>query len=125
MNKFFICKICGNFVVMIEDSGVPMVCCGQNMTELTANTVEASVEKHLPVYTMSGDVMEVQVGSELHPMIEAHHITFIFVETEKGGQIKKLKVEGEPKASFSFADDKPVAIYEYCNLHGLWKTDIK
>ena len=125
MNKFFICKHCGNFVGMIFNSGVSMVCCGDNMTELVANTVEASAEKHLPAYTMTNGILEVQVGSVPHPMEEAHHITFIFVETESGGQRKGLKVGAEPKASFSFVDDKPLAIYEYCNLHGLWKTEIK
>ncbi|MCL2674052.1 MAG: desulfoferrodoxin [Defluviitaleaceae bacterium] len=125
MHKFFICKICGNFVGMIDNKGVPLVCCGQNMTELVPNTVEASNEKHLPVYTMSGNTMEVQVGSVPHPMEEKHHIVFIFVETERGGQRKKLNVGEEPKASFCFVDDKPLAIYEYCNLHGLWKTEVK
>ena len=125
MHKFFICKICGNFIGMIDNKGVPLVCCGQNMTELVPNTVEASVEKHLPVYTTSGDTMEVQVGSVPHPMLEEHHIVFIFVETERGGQRKKLNVGEEPKATFRFVDDKPIFVYAYCNLHGLWKTEIK
>ncbi|MGI6279762.1 MAG: desulfoferrodoxin family protein [Acutalibacteraceae bacterium] len=123
--KFFICKHCGNLIGLIDNKGVPMVCCGEQMTELVANTVEASVEKHLPVYTISGDTIEVQVGSIPHPMEEAHHIEFIYIETEKGGQRKSLQVGGEPKAVFSFVDDKPIAIYEYCNLHGLWKTEIE
>jgi len=125
MHKFFLCKHCGNLIGMVENKGVPLVCCGENMTELVPNTVEASAEKHLPVYTMSGDTMEIQVGSVPHPMLPEHHITFIFVETERGGQRKKLNVGDDPKASFRFVDDKPVAIYEYCNLHGLWKTEVK
>ena len=49
--KFFKCKHCGNVIVKFVDSGVPVVCCGEKMEELKANTVEASVEKHLPALT--------------------------------------------------------------------------
>jgi len=123
--KFFVCKHCGNLVSMINNSGVPIVCCGDNMTELVPNTVEAAVEKHLPVVTAISGGISVEVGSVPHPMEEAHHIAFIYVETEHGGQKKMLKVGDTPKATFSFADDVPVAVYAYCNLHGLWKTEIK
>ena len=123
--KFFICERCGNIIGLIKDSGVPMICCGEKMSELVANTVEASAEKHLPDVNISGDSMKVQVGSVLHPMEEGHHIAFVYVETEKGGQRKSLKIGEDPKTSFAFSDDKPVAVYEYCNLHGLWKTEIK
>ena len=123
--KFFICEHCKNFVDLIEDHDAPLICCASRMLELLPNTVEASGEKHLPAVTVSGNEIHVAVGSVLHPMEEAHHITFIYVETENGGQRKTLKVGGEPKASFCFTDDKPVAVYEYCNLHGLWKTEIK
>ena len=123
--KFFICKLCGNLVGMVENKGVPLVCCGEKMTELVPNTVEASVEKHLPAVTVAEDAMTAQVGSTLHPMEEGHHIAFIYVETENGGQRKRLKVGEEPKTAFCFADDKPVAVYAYCNLHGLWKIEIK
>ena len=121
---FFICKHCENFVGFIENKGVPIVCCGSEMSELVANTVEASAEKHLPVVSVTGNELHAEVGSVLHPMEEAHHIKFVYVETERGGQRKSLKVGDEPKASFCFKDDKPVAVYEYCNLHGLWKTVI-
>ena len=120
--KFFICKHCGNMIGLINDEGVPMICCGEKMTELFPNTVEASTEKHLPDVQVSGDSICVQVGSAPHPMEEGHHITFVYVETECGGQRKCLKMGSEPKLSFSFVDDKPVAVFAYCNLHGLWKT---
>ena len=122
--KFYICKHCGNMAGLIKDEGVPMVCCGDDMTELVANTVEASVEKHLPDVTVSGSIITVKVGSVPHPMEEAHNIPFVYVETECGGQRKFLKVGEEPKLSFAFADDKPIAVYAYCNLHGLWKTEL-
>jgi len=123
--KFLLCKHCGNMVEFIEDSGVSIVCCGNDMNELVPNTEEASTEKHLPAVTVSDDGIVVQVGSTLHPMEEAHHITFVYVATERGGQRKCLKVGEEPKLSFSFSDNKPVAVYAYCNLHGLWKTEVK
>jgi len=122
--KFYICKHCGNMVGLIDDKGVPMVCCGENMTELVSNTVEASVEKHLPAVNVSGGSLSVQVGSTPHPMENEHHIVFVYVETERGGQRKCLKVGEEPKLTFSFVDDKPIAVYAYCNIHGMWKTEI-
>ena len=123
--KFFICKICGNLVDLIEKGGGTLVCCGADMQELIANTEEASTEKHLPDITMSESVMHVAVGSVLHPMTDAHHILFIHVETEHGGQRKSLEIGAEPKASFCFSDDKPIAVYAYCNLHGLWKAEVE
>ena len=122
--KFFICNHCKNLIGLIEDKGVPMVCCGEKMTELIPNTVDASGEKHLPEVTASGNNIKVQVGSVLHPMVEEHYITFIYVETEHGGQRKVLKPGDAPIAEFSFIDDKPIAVYEYCNLHGLWVVEI-
>lgn len=94
------------------------------MTELVANTVDASEEKHLLAVTVDGDKIHVVVGSALHPMEETHFINFIYVETENGCQRKGLKIGKEPKASFCLVDDKPVAVYGYCNLHGLWKTEL-
>ena len=123
--KFFICKHCGNLIGLVENNGVPLDCCGEKMTELIPNTVEASVEKHLPVVSVFENRIEVEIGSIPHPMEEAHHIDFIYVETEKGGQRKSLKVGEAPKAVFCFEDDKPIAVYAYCNIHGLWKTEIK
>ena len=124
MQKFYICNHCGNMIGLIDDKGVPLVCCGEKMAELVPNTVEASVEKHLPVIDDSGDCFSVQVGEVPHPMEEGHHITFVYVETESGGQRKCLKVGEEPKLCYCFCNDKPVAVFAYCNLHGLWKTEV-
>ena len=122
--KFFICEHCGNLVGVINDAGVPMMCCGQKMTQLIPGTVEASVEKHLPVVTVDGDKVKVEVGSVAHPMAEEHSILWVYLQTDKGGQRKNLKVGEAPEAEFSLLDEKPVAAYAYCNLHGLWKTEI-
>jgi len=94
------------------------------MSELVPNTVEAATEKHLPAATATVDGLDVQVGSVLHPMEEGHHISFVYVQTENGGQRKGLEVGAEPKCSFAFTDDKPAAVFAYCNLHGLWKIDL-
>ncbi|MCL2847116.1 MAG: desulfoferrodoxin, partial [Firmicutes bacterium] len=94
------------------------------MEQLIPGTVDASVEKHVPAVTWNGDVLEVQVGSVIHPMTAEHYIAFIYVQTDKGGVMKFLEIDAEPTAKFRFADEKPVAVFEYCNLHGLWKTDI-
>ena len=106
------------------DQGVPMMCCGEEMTELAANTTEASVEKHIPAITAATNSISVQIGSTPHPMEEDHHISFVYVETERGGQRKCLNPGEKPQLSFNFSDDKPVAVYAYCNLHGLWKAEL-
>ncbi|MCL1901093.1 MAG: desulfoferrodoxin [Firmicutes bacterium] len=123
--KFFICKHCGNLIGIINNKGVPLMCCGEKMPELIPNTIEASAEKHLPDVTVSENKIDVRIGSVLHPMENEHNISFVYVETEHGGQRKCLKAGTEPKVSFCFSNDKPIAVYSYCNLHGLWKTDIK
>lgn len=121
--KFFKCKHCGNVIVKSVNSGVPVVCCGEKMEELVANTVDASAEKHVPVTSKVDDCfLKVEVGSVAHPMTPEHHIAFIYLETENGGTIKNLK--DKPEAKFCICADKPVAVYEYCNLHGLWKTEL-
>ena len=123
-SKFYICKHCGNVAGLVVDKRVPLVCCGEKMGEITPNTTDASQEKHVPVVTKDGNNLVVKVGDVLHPMEESHLIEFIYVETKNGGQRKKLKAGDEPSASFSFVDDEPVAVYEYCNLHGLWVKEI-
>lgn len=122
--KFFVCKHCGNLVGMIHSSGAPMTCCGDVMTELIPNTTDAANEKHVPVVTITGDVVIAEVGSVAHPMVPEHFIEWIYVETKNGGQMKRLTPEDKPKAEFTLNNDEVIAVYEYCNLHGLWKTDL-
>ena len=124
MSKFYICEHCGNIVGLIHDAGVPLVCCGQKMTKLEAGVVEASREKHIPVAEVKGSTVEVIVGSVLHPMTEEHSITWVYLETDRGGQRKNLNPGEAPAVTFAVADEKPLAVYAYCNLHGLWKADI-
>ena len=122
---FKICRRCGNLVGMIHNSGAELTCCGEAMQTLKANTVDASNEKHIPVVTVKGSTVEAVVGSVIHPMLPEHSIQWIALETEHGMQRKLLQPGQEPRAVFTLADgDKPVAVYEYCNLHGLWKAEI-
>ncbi len=123
--KFYICRHCGNLIGMINDAGVPVMCCGQKMEALVPNTTEAAGEKHLPVVTVADGKVCVNVGEVDHPMTEEHYIQWIYVETENGGQRKAFKPSDAPKAAFCIGDDKAIAVYAYCNLHGLWKTEIK
>ncbi|MGM9736925.1 MAG: desulfoferrodoxin family protein [Candidatus Cryptobacteroides sp.] len=120
--KFFKCRHCGNVIVKCVDSGVPVVCCGEKMQELVPGTVDASIEKHLPVVTRLDECrIRVDVGSVPHPMTPEHHISFIYVETENGGM--RIDLKDKPQAVFCTCSDKLVAVYEYCNLHGLWKVE--
>ncbi|MBQ8273276.1 MAG: desulfoferrodoxin [Bacteroidaceae bacterium] len=121
--KFYKCSVCGNVIVKMVDSGVPVVCCGKKMEELVANTVDASQEKHVPVVTTLEDGrLRIEVGSVHHPMMPEHYIAFIYVETDKGGI--RIDLKDEPVAEVCTCGAKPLTVYEYCNLHGLWKTEL-
>ncbi len=123
--KFYRCEHCGNIITKVNDSGVPVVCCGQPMTELVPGATDGAYEKHVPAVTVEGNTVKVQVGEVEHPMMAEHYIQFIALETAKGCQIRYLKPDEKPAAEFSIAsDDKAVAVYEYCNLHGLWVKEI-
>lgn len=124
MMKFFKCNDSDSLVIPVtkcftDENAV------SGAKEISPNTVEASQEKHLPVVNVSGNTVTVNVGAVAHPMTEEHSITSVILETQKGGQYQFLPHDGEPVAKFDIASgDKVIAAYAYCNLHGLWKTDI-
>ena len=121
--KFYKCDICGKIVAVVKATDVDTVCCGQPMRELVPGTTDGATEKHVPVYTVEGDTVKVKVGSVEHPMTDAHQIEWIAIETESGNQRKELKPGDKPEATFALVPrDKVKRVYEYCNLHGLWKT---
>lgn len=122
--KVYKCSQCGNVISMISASGVPVMCCGKPMEEMVPNTVDASEEKHVPVVEVFATEVKVSVGEVEHPMLAEHYIEWIAIETENGSQIKKLNPGEAPAATFKTAGEKAVAVYAYCNLHGLWKTEI-
>ena len=121
MLKFYLCETCKNVITKVYDSKVPVVCCGKPMKELVPGAVDGALEKHVPAVTVDRKIIKVQIGEVIHPMVAEHYIQFIALETKNGFQIKQLKAGEEPKAEFVLADgDEAVAVYEYCNLHGLW-----
>lgn len=122
MNKeFYICKHCGNIITKVKDSKVPVVCCGEKMSQLVAGTTDASLEKHVPVYKKTGNTVVVTVGSVEHPMTREHYIEWIYLQTNKGEQIKYLQPNTAPQTTFYVAKDEVVEkVYAYCNLHSLW-----
>lgn len=121
--KFYICEHCGNIIAKVKDRGVPVMCCGQKMTELVPGTVDASHEKHVPVWRVEDGVVTVDVGAVEHPMQEAHHIEWVSLQTRQGNQRKQLLPGGKPVVRFAICEDDEVeAVYAYCNLHGLWKA---
>ena len=123
-SKFYVCPHCGNLVEMINDAGVNPVCCGQKMKELVPNTMEASGEKHIPAVTVGDGFVEVNVGSVDHPMVDVHWIEWVQLVTDKGSFRKVLNPGEAPHVKFLLNGEKPLAVYAYCNLHGLWKTGL-
>ena len=122
--KFYICKHCGNVIVKLEDSGVPVICCGEPMGELISGTVDATIEKHVPEVEINGEEVIVKIGSEPHPMVPEHYISWILLVTNTGYQIKYIKDQKEAIAFFK-TNEKVLVVYEYCNIHGLWKKDLE
>lgn len=118
--SFFKCEVCGNIVGLIKDGGGELYCCGKPMVKLVPNTVDAAQEKHVPVYEKNGDKLTVKVGSVPHPMQEEHYIQWICVEEPDKTQRALLKPGEEPQAEFIVKGDT-FEVFEYCNLHGLWK----
>ena len=121
--KFYRCKICGKIIAIVKDTGVPTICCGQEMEQIIPGTTDASVEKHVPVITVNGNEVEVKVGSVDHPMAAEHYIEWIALSTKQGNQRKVLKPGDAPVAKFAIVDgDEVIAAYAYCNLHSLWAS---
>jgi superoxide reductase len=121
--KFYYCKHCGNIVVYADDKGVPVICCGDKMVELIPNTVDAATEKHVPVINVDGNKVTVTIGSVDHPMVPNHYIQWVVLATKQGMQRKALEPGMAPQVCFMLCpDDEVVEAYEYCNLHGLWKS---
>lgn len=120
------CEHCGNLVCLLEDSGVPLICCGKTMVRMIHNTADASVEKHVPTVHIDGNKVTVQVGEARHPMTEGHYIQWIMLAQGKKTQWVKLKYSDEPVADFTLDLDKrgEFSVFAYCNLHGLWKKNV-
>ena len=110
--KFYKCPVCGNIVELIEGDIKRTKCCGQEMELLVANTVDAAVEKHVPVY----EVVD-------NPMSEEHYIMWVLLVTDNRSYRVELKPNDKPVVKLPYVDNS--TLYAYCNLHGLWKNEIK
>ena len=122
--KFYQCSVCGQIAAKVKETALPLVCCGSKMQEIVPGTVEASREKHIPVYEVKGNIVKVFVGSVEHPMQKEHYIEWISLQTKCGNQRKALAPEiMKPYVEFAIVDgDEVEAVFAYCNLHGLWKA---
>ncbi len=119
---FYQCKYCGNVIAFVKDSGIPVICCGDEMTEIIPGTADASLEKHVPVYEVEGNIVHVKIGAAEHPMLSEHHIEWVSIQTKQGNQRKELLPGNKPEVCFALCEgDEVEAVYAYCNLHGLWK----
>lgn len=123
--KFYKCVHCGNIAIKVYDSGVPLVCCGEDMIELVPDTQEASLEKHIPDVHIEENHIHVNIGSLDHPMEDEHYIQFICLIKDAGYEIHPLRPGQAPATDFYLGlGEKAVSVYEYCNIHGLWKLDL-
>ena len=121
--RFMKCPICGQIVAVVKKTGSPIICCGRPMEEIVPGTTDASLEKHVPVYEVKDNVVTVTVGSVVHPMLPEHYIEWVSLRTKFGNQRKALKPGEAPTVSFALLPgDEVLEVYEYCNLHGLWKA---
>lgn len=116
------CEVCGNIIEVLHEGAGELVCCGKPMKLFVENTVDAAKEKHVPVLEKTSGGLKVKVGSVAHPMEEKHYIEWI--EVIAGGKAYRqfLKPGESPEAQFCLEADGPIAVREYCNLHGLWKA---
>lgn len=120
--QFFRCNRCKKIIAMVNPVEIATICCGEIMKPLVPGTTDGAVEKHLPEVSRNGNEVKVKVGSVDHPMTQEHYIQWICIQTKNGNQRKVLSPNDKPEASFLIYDDDELeAVYEYCNLHGLWK----
>lgn len=122
--KFYKCTVCGQVAAIVNETGMPLTCCGKEMSLLVPNTVEAMEESHIPIYKQRGNVVVVTVGSQFHPMTSEHYIQWVAIQTKCGNQRKELKPGQDPRVCFMLCEgDEVEAVYAYCNKHALWKNN--
>lgn len=125
--KIYKCDSCKVVLEVVNSASedVEVSCCGKSARLLKAGEVDAATEKHVPVVSQEGQKLVVKVGSVEHPMTEEHWITSIWAEFEDGSVEKSgLVPANKPETSFDLKGRTgKVTVYEYCNLHGLWKTE--
>ena len=121
--KYYRCPVCGNIIEVVNGDVSRVKCCGKELELLVANTVDAALEKHVPVYEIDNEEIVVKVGDIIHPMEEKHYIMWISLVTDDKVIRVNLNPGDEPVVRFPYIKD--AIIYEYCNLHGLWKNTVE
>ena len=117
--KIYKCESCDKILLNLGEQNGTL-----NKTELIPGSVDAAQEKHVPAVEVKENTVLVKIGEVTRPMLPVHHIEWFLLEPKKGFQIKYLEAGEAPEAKFEVADDEPVAVYEYCTLHGLWKKEL-
>ncbi|PRR83447.1 desulfoferrodoxin [Clostridium vincentii] len=121
LKEIYKCEICGNIIEVIHESVGILVCCGQPMKLQVENTVDAAKEKHVPVVEKVKGGVLVKVGAIEHPMLEAHYIEWIEIQTANKIYRKHLSPGEKPEAKF-LVEEEVLSVREYCNVHGLWQA---
>ena len=119
--KFYRCLKCGKVIHVIND-GADNICCGSKMMEIKDHDVDASLEKHVPVYEIENDFVKITVGEMIHPMDIDHYIMWIMIGNEKCDYFHYL-VPGEVPI-VTLPNIPNATIYAYCNKHGLFSVKI-
>jgi superoxide reductase len=119
--RFFRCDVCDNILVMLLKNEDHKTCCEQYMTVLKPNSTDGAGEKHIPVISRNNGSIHVVVGETQHPMLPEHYIEIITIDAAEKTEIAYLSPGSEPMADFT--DNGSGTVYEYCNIHGLWKFD--
>ncbi len=115
------CEECNKIVKVIEKSNQEdLICCGKKMKLLIPNEQDASFEKHVPTYEIKNNKILVKVN---HVMNSDHYIKWIAQVSDKGEKTVYLTENEEAQAEFDYIKDS--VLYSYCNLHGLWKQNVK
>ena len=122
--KFYKCTKCANLFVKVQEGPCTPQCCGEPCVELVAGSTDAATEKHVPAVTREGGKIIAKVGEVAHPMLDAHFIQWIALVTDDRIEIHKLKPGEVPETTFDCGGAENATVYEYCNLHGLWKAEI-
>ncbi len=123
--QYFLCNHCGNITELVRDGGAPLHCCGEKMRRMDEDGMIGPAEKHLPKVKIEDGCVFVSVAETPHPMSEEHYIGWIALTTDKGTQRKAFLPSDVPEALFPLLKgEKPLEVYAFCNLHGLWKKDL-
>ncbi len=124
MNIFY-CKHCKRIAYSFYGGGT-LTCCGEEMTLLQPKSLDQGNEKHLPVVErLSSSSIKVSIGSVLHPMTSEHWIQWILIAQNNTYQIKTFEPGETPVWIVDIISGQPSKVYEFCNLHGLWMTEIQ